>query len=99
MREELQPSDEGDSGALLGRHAPHLEDVVGTDADAVGLRLAAVAVDDGRDAPGLGRAAWFTHLGGSVLRDAALEAAEPPRAGPAAHVRLAAGGDGARAGL
>src|SRR6185436_14957731 len=103
VEEELRAADEGETSTLLGQQAPHLEDVVGADPDAVFLGLAPVPVDDGDDSTGFRCAALLRRgvrhlLRGALLgRLAAVEAAELEPARAAANPGLRARGDGAGA--
>src|SRR5262245_52974464 len=68
VRPRLQLAEQRQRRAVVAGEATDLEDVVGTDADAVFLRLAAVAVDDGSHASGL---ALALALQGARFRHAA----------------------------
>ncbi len=73
VRGRLESAQQRHAGLVLRESRPHLEDVVGTDANAVCPRFAAIAIDDGREVrAGDARAgAAFTHRADFARRPSA----------------------------
>lgn len=72
VRERLELSEESQARALIGTELRDFKDVIGADAHAIGLRFAAIAIDNRRDASRFRRTFRGHNDGFSRRRDVCL---------------------------